>query len=226
LRVAAHRFAQARFACFALAQFEQASAEFEPRRGIARLHCEHAPIGVGRGGIFAVQDHGLREASQDVEPLRRQRLRLQQDRAGATARIALLKNEREVEMHFDALGSEFERAFEHRDRLVMAPGVGELTATFEESRQKRRPSRRGSAQLLKGFFARPAAASAPASIVSAPDRRRGRATRCSGATASVARFCIISARARIVAATALFRFALNAAAASRSASSKRCIRRR
>ena len=67
---AACRQADARFAGVALAHFQKASAQIGPRHGIVGPQRKYAPIGIGGGGVFAIQKHDLGQPSQNIGPAR------------------------------------------------------------------------------------------------------------------------------------------------------------
>ena len=85
LRPAACRQADVRFAGIALAHFQKASAEIGPRDDVVGPQRKHTPIGIGRGGIFAIQEHDLGQPGQNIGPARRHGESLQ-NKARALAR--------------------------------------------------------------------------------------------------------------------------------------------
>ena len=65
------RHADVCFAGIALAHFQKASAEISPRDGVVGPQRKYTTIGVGRGGIFAIQEHDLGQSGQNIGPARR-----------------------------------------------------------------------------------------------------------------------------------------------------------
>jgi len=66
-----HRHSDAGFSRVALSHFQKASAKICPGDGIVRPQCEHAPIRVGRSGVFTIQKQNLSKPGQNIVPFRR-----------------------------------------------------------------------------------------------------------------------------------------------------------
>src|SRR5438105_9107030 len=149
LRSATRCRTKARFSRLAVSHFQQAYAEIIPQNCVVGPQSECAPIEIGGGGIFAVQGHHLGQRSHYIMSLRRRREYLQKHSASLGTIVAFDMKVSKLHSQLDRVGRERKSGVEHRDGLVEASSFGELAGMFEKRRRKRRPARRGLAQLIK-----------------------------------------------------------------------------
>ena len=155
---AAQRRAQTGLAGVALAHFQEACAEIRARHGIVRTVCKGVPVGIGGGGIFTVQQQDAGERRQYFGATGGCFTGPQKDRPRLAAFVAVQMQAREIQLQLDGLRRQRNSAFDDGDGLIDAPGLGKLAGEFLESRRKRRPPRRGPAQLFNRFLAASGAA--------------------------------------------------------------------
>ena len=142
----------------ALTHFQKACGEIGARHGIVGTQRQRMPVGVGGGGIFAVQQQDASERRQDFGAPRRSFASLQKDRTRLAAVVMVEVQARKVQLQINGFRRQRKTAFDDGDGLVDASGLGKLAGEFLEGRHKWRAPRRGPAQLFNRFRAASGAA--------------------------------------------------------------------
>lgn len=158
VKSAAERQTQVGLAGVAIAHFQQASGEIRAREGVVGTMRQRMPVGVGGGGIFAVQQQNARELFQYVEVTRGSIASTVEYLARLAAVVMLEVQAGKVQLQLNGVGCQCQTAFDDGDALIEASGLGKLAGEFLERRQKRRAPRRCPAQLFDRFRTASAAA--------------------------------------------------------------------
>ena len=148
---AAERRTQAGLAGGAITHFQKARGQICARQGIVRTMRQRMPVGIGGGGIFALQQQNASERCQYFGATRRSIASFRKDRARLAAVVMVEVQASEVQLQINGFRCQCKTAFDDADGLVEASDLGELAGQFLEGRQKWWAPRRGPAQLFNRF---------------------------------------------------------------------------
>jgi len=148
--VAEHR-TQVSLAGGAITHFQKACGKICARQGIVRTMRQRMPVGVGGGGIFALQQQNASKRCQYFGATRRSIASFRKDRARLAAVVMVEVQASKVQLQINGFRCQCKTAFDDGDGLVEASGLGKLAGEFLEGRQKWWAPRRGPAQLFNRF---------------------------------------------------------------------------